>query len=134
MALTALALVCAIVFGTILFAFFAVRRFGTEPHEFIVGARSFGAVLAWMLLAGEIFTSFTFLGAAGWAYGKGAPALYILVYGIPAFTIGYFYLPHVWRIARAQGLMTWPDFCGYRSGSKRLAGAVAILQFVITVP
>src|SRR5579883_2986545 len=110
MASTALAIVAVIVLGTIIFAFVSVRRFATEPHEFIVGARSFGAVLAWMLLAGEIFTIFTFLGAAGWAYGKGAPALYILVYGIPAFTIGYFYLPRVWRLGKARGLMTWPDF------------------------
>ena len=134
MASTALAIVAAIVLGTIVFALVSVRRYGTEPQEFIVGSRSFGAVLAWMLLAGEIFTSFTFLGAAGWAYGKGAPALYILVYGVLAFTIGYFYLPQIWSIGKARGLMTWPDYFADRYGSKALAGVVAALQFAITVP
>ncbi len=52
-----------------------------DPQEYIVGSRSFGALLLWILLAGEIYTSFTFLGAAGWAYGKGAPAFYIMAYG-----------------------------------------------------
>ena len=58
-----------------------VRRVHMDPQQLIVGGRSFGTLLLWVLLAGEIYTSFTFLGAAGWAYGKGAPAFYILCYG-----------------------------------------------------
>jgi SSS family solute:Na+ symporter len=130
----ALAIVALVVVGTIAFALISVGRFRMEPQEFIVGNRSFGAVLLWILLAGEIYTSFTFLGAAGWAYGKGAAALYILVYGVLAFTIGYFYLPRVWRIGKERGLMTWPDFLRDRYGSNALATAVAILQFLLTVP
>ncbi len=77
-AATALLIAAVIVFGTIGFALFSVRSFKMEPAEFIVGGRSFGVVLLWMLLSGEIYTSFTFLGAAGWAYGKGAPAFYMM--------------------------------------------------------
>ena len=49
-----------------------------DPQQYLVGGRSFGTLFLWVLLAGEIYTSFTFLGAAGWAYGFGAPAYYIL--------------------------------------------------------
>ena len=42
-----------------------------DPQEYIVGGRRIGALLLWLLLAGEIYTTFTFLGAAGWAYGQG---------------------------------------------------------------
>jgi len=132
--LVALTIIAVIVFGTIVFALLAVRRFRMDPHEYIVGSRSFGALLLWILLAGEIYTSFTFLGAAGWAYGKGAPAFYILAYGTVGYVIGYFYLPHVWRIGKERGLLTWPDFLIDRYGSKTLGVGVAILQFFLTVP
>ncbi len=36
-------------------------------------------------MAGEIYTTFTFLGGSGFAYGKGAPAYYILCYGTLAY-------------------------------------------------
>jgi Na+/proline symporter len=31
------------------------------------------SVCCWLLTAGEIYTTFTFLGAGGWAYSKGEP-------------------------------------------------------------
>jgi solute:Na+ symporter, SSS family len=133
-AIIALTIIGVIVFGTIAFALICVRRFRMDPHEYIVGSRSFGALLLWILLAGEIYTSFTFLGAAGWAYGKGAPAFYIMAYGSVAYIIGYFYLPLVWRIGKERGLLTWPDFLIDRYGSKTLGIAVAFLQFFLTVP
>jgi SSS family solute:Na+ symporter len=132
--LVALTIIGLIVFGTIAFALLGVRRFRMDPQEYIVGSRSFGALLLWILLAGEIYTSFTFLGAAGWAYGKGAPAFYIMAYGTVGYIIGYFYLPHVWRIGKERGLLTWPDFLIDRYGSKTLGIGVAILQFFLTVP
>lgn len=130
----ALSIIAIIVFGTILFALNAVRRFRMDPQEFIVGNRSFGALLLWILMGGEIYTTFTFLGAAGWAYGKGAPSFYILAYLPFGYIIGYLYLPLVWRLGKSRGLMTWPDFLVDRYGSKLLAGTVASLQFVLMVP
>ncbi len=130
----ALSIVAIIVFGTIAFALTAVRRFRMDPQEFIVGGRSFGALLLWILLAGEIYTTFSFLGAAGWAYGKGAPSFYIIPYVPIGFVVGYFLLPAVWRIGKARGLMTWPDFLIDRYGSKTLGTAVALLQFFLIVP
>src|SRR5580692_12387340 len=86
---TALAIVAIVILGTIVLALLAVRRVKMDPQQYIVGGRSFGTVFLWVLLAGEIYTSFTFLGMAGWAYGMGAPAYYIFAYGTCAFGIGY---------------------------------------------
>lgn len=130
----ALTIIGAVVFGTIAFALTGVRRFKMDPQEYIVGSRSFGALLLWILLAGEIYTSFTFLGAAGWAYGKGAPAFYILAYGTVGYIIGYFYLPEVWRIGKAKHLLTWGDFLSDRYQSRWLGVVVGALQFFLTVP
>jgi SSS family solute:Na+ symporter len=130
----ALLVVAAILVGTILFALQSVRRIKMDPQQFLVGGRSFGSLLLWILLAGEVYTSFTFLGAAGWAYGKGAPAFYILAYGTIGYTIGYFFLPAVWKIGKERGLLTFPDFFLDRYGSKPLAIGIAILQFFLIVP
>lgn len=133
-AATALSIAAAVVFGTIAFALGAVRRYRMEPQEYIVGGRSFGAVLLWILLAGEVYTSFTFLGAAGWAYGKGAAAFYIIPYVPIGFLIAYFYMPQIWRLGKARGLMTWPDYFLDRYGSKALAMGIALLQATLMVP
>lgn len=133
-AATAYTIIAAIVLGTMAFALFSVRRVKMDPQQFMVGGRSFGALLLWILLAGEVYTSFTFLGAAGWAYSRGAPALYILAYGTVGYIMGYFFLPLVWRVGKARGLLTSADFFLDRFGSRGLAGFVAILQFVMIVP
>ena len=46
------------------------RRGRMDMNEWAVGGRSFGGVLLWFLSAGEIYTTFAFLGAAGWAYSR----------------------------------------------------------------
>ena len=69
------------------FCFFYFSCFSWDPiskgkdmtlEQWTVGGRSFGALFVFLLMAGEIYTTFTFLGASGWAYSKGAPALYVL--------------------------------------------------------
>ena len=130
----ALTIITVVIVGTIAFALLSVRKLKMDPHEFIVGSRSFGALLLWILLAGEIYTSFTFLGAAGWAYGRGAATFYILAYGTVAYCIGFFLLPPIWRIGKEHGLLTLPDLFIYRYGSKELGVAVAVLQFFLVVP
>jgi SSS family solute:Na+ symporter len=130
----ALGIVAIVVLGTIAFALLSIRRIKMDPQQFMVGGRSFGALFLWLLLAGEVYTSFTFLGAAGWAYGRGAPAFYILAYGTIGYTVGYFFLPAVWRIAKERNLLTAPDFFVDRYGSKALGIAVALLQFFLIVP
>lgn len=130
----ALGIVAFIVLGTIAFALSTIRHIKMDPEQFMVGGRSFGSLLLWILLAGEVYTSFTFLGAAGWAYGMGAPAFYILAYGTCAYILSYFYLPPIWRIAKERGLLTSPDFFVDRFGSKALGVGVAVLQFFLIVP
>ena len=61
-------------------------------------------------IAGEIYTTFTFLGGSGFAYGKGAPAYYILCYGTLAYVLSYFMLPPIWRYAKENRLYSQPDF------------------------
>ena len=71
-----------------------------DLEQWTVGGRGFGAVFVFLLMAGEIYTTFTFLGGSGFAYGRGAPAYYILCYGTLAYVLSYFMLPPIWRYAK----------------------------------
>lgn len=102
--------------------------------EWAVGGRGFGAILVFLLLAGEIYTTFTFLGASGWAYGRGAPAFYILCYGAVAYMMSYWLAPAVWRYARAHDLVSQPDFFVHKYRSPLLGGLVAIVGVVALIP
>lgn len=130
----ALGIVAAIVAATILFALLSTRRVRVSPQEFIVGGRSFGTLFLWLLLAGEVYTSFTFLGASGLAYLHGAPAYYILAYGTCGYVLGYFLLPKIWRVGKERGLLTAPDFFVDRYGSRALGVLVALAQLTFMIP
>ena len=59
----------------------AARGHDMNLEQWTVGGRGFGTVFVFLLMAGEIYTTFTFLGGSGFAYGQGAPVYYILGYG-----------------------------------------------------
>lgn len=91
------------------------RQMGLE--QWTVAGRSFGAPLVFLLMAGEIYTTFTFLGGSGFAYGKGGPVYYILCYGTLAYVISYFMLPSIWRYARDHRLYSQSDFFVHKYAS-----------------
>ncbi len=102
--------------------------------QWAVGGRAFGAVLMFLLLAGEIYTTFTFLGASGWAYGRGAPAFYILCYGALAYITSYWIAPAVWRYARNHDLVSQPDFFVHKYRSPLFGTLVAIVGVIAMIP
>ncbi|HVE22700.1 MAG TPA: sodium:solute symporter family protein [Acidocella sp.] len=103
-------------------------------EEWTVGGRHFGAVLVFMLLAGEIYTTFTFLGASGFAYGFGGPAFYTIGYLTLTYVFAYFLLPKIWRYGRSHGLVTQPDFLAHKYDSPALGALVALVSIVALVP
>ena len=69
--MTSAAIAISFIFGIVLAGTALGVRAGSgrkmNLEEWSVAGRSFGAIFVWLLMAGEIYTSFTFLGAAGWA-------------------------------------------------------------------
>jgi SSS family solute:Na+ symporter len=128
----------AIIFGTILFSAFvglyAGRRVRMNLENWTVAGRRFGLILMWLLMAGEIYTTFTFLGASGWAYSRGAPTFYILIYGTLAYTLSFFILPALWKVGRRYGLHTQPDFFIKRYDSRVLGVIVALIGVISIIP
>lgn len=108
------------------------RRMNLE--EWSVAGRSFGVVLMWLLMAGELYTTFAFLGASGWAYSRGGPALYILAYITLGYVVSFFILPQIWEAGRRFGLQTQADFFEKRYGSRTLSVLVSILGVCVVMP
>jgi SSS family solute:Na+ symporter len=133
-AVIALGLVAIVIVAAVTLGVVAARANLNSPTDFVVGGRALGSVLLWLLLAGEIYTSFTFLGAAGYAYGLGAPAFYILCYGPVAYIIGYFLTPKIRSVGAAFGMITQPDIFRARYGSSALAGLAALVGFFFLIP
>src|SRR5271170_2069227 len=108
------------------------RQMGLE--QWTVAGRSFGAPLVFLLMAGEIYTTFTFLGGSGFAYGKGGPAYYILCYAALAYVLSYFMLPPIWRFARDHRLYSQPDFFVRKYDSPALGVIVSLVGIVALIP
>jgi len=103
-------------------------------EQWTVGGRGFGTLLVFLLMAGEIYTTFAFLGGSGLAYGKGGPAYYILCYLALIYVISYWLLPPIWAYAKARNLFSQPDFFAAKYESRGLGLLVAVVGIVSLVP
>jgi SSS family solute:Na+ symporter len=113
-----------------------VARSGKQMtlEQWTVGGRGFGGLIVFLLTAGEIYTTFTFLGGSGYAYGKGAAAYYILGYGVLAYILSYWLLPPIWRYAKKERLISQSHFFARKYDSPALGVLVAAVGVVALVP
>ncbi|MEU5241272.1 sodium:solute symporter family protein [Streptomyces lydicus] len=135
------ATVATAVFGgfmvlTVVLGLLAVRGRGSGGGltEWSVGGRSLGTVFIWVLMAGESYTSFSYLGAAGWGYNFGAPVLYVLAYMSCGYALGYVVGPMLWAYAGRHGLVGISDIVAHRYRRPWLGAAVALLATVCLLP
>ncbi len=130
----ALAIILAIVAVGGLIGLYAGSRQKMDLEQWTVGGRGFGLALVWLLMAGEIYTTFTFMGASGWAYSKGGPALYIIAYQPLLYVVSFYVLPQVWEYGRKHRIQTIADFFQVRYASKHLAAFVALVGVAFLIP
>src|SRR5260370_41040392 len=108
--LVALTVISVIVAAGSFVGFYAGSHRKMDLEEWTVGGRGFGLLLVWLLMAGEVYTAFTFLGASGWAYSRGGPALSILGYQPLWAVVSFYLLPQIWEVGRKYRLQTQADF------------------------
>ena len=131
---TALGVIFAIVAIASVVGFYAGARRKMDLEQWTVAGRGFGVLIMWLLMAGEVYTTFSFLGASGWAYSRGAPTLYILAYITLAYVVSFFILPPVWELGREHKLQTQADFFAWRYHSRYLVAAVSLVGIVFMIP
>jgi solute:Na+ symporter, SSS family len=130
----ALGVIFAIVALGSAIGFYAGAHRKMDLEQWTVAGRGFGVLLMWLLMAGEVYTTFSFLGASGWAYSRGAPTLYILAYITLAYVVSFFILPPIWELGRRHQLQTQSDFFAWRYRSKYLVAAVSLVGIVFMIP
>jgi len=132
--LVALLIISFIVSFGAFIGFYAGKHHKMDLEQWTVGGRGFGLILVWLLMAGEVYTTFTFLGASGWAYTKGGPVLYILGYQPLIYVVSFYVLPQMWQVGQKHKLQTQGDFFRARYGSKALEAVVSLLGVIFILP
>ncbi|MBV8809656.1 MAG: sodium:solute symporter family protein [Acidobacteriaceae bacterium] len=132
------AIALSIIFGIVGFGtaigFLAGARRKMNLEQWTVAGRGFGVFFMYLLMAGEVYTTFSFLGASGWAYSRGGPTLYILAYLSLAYVVSFFILPPIWEMGQRHRLQTQSDFFRARYGNEYLAAFVCLVGVVSLVP
>jgi SSS family solute:Na+ symporter len=112
----------------------ARRGHDMDLEQWSVGGRGFGTIFVFLLMAGEIYSTFTFLGGAGFVYGSGGAAYYILGYGTLAYILSYYLLPAVWRYATPRRLVSQADVFTSAYGSRALGVLVSVVAVAAMIP
>ncbi|MFU2015995.1 hypothetical protein ACM6Q7_13100 [Peribacillus butanolivorans] len=127
-----------IIFGCLLLSLYlgirARRGKDMDLEQWTVGGRVFGTLFLILLMAGEIYSTFTFLGASGWAYGIGGPIFYFLATGSLCYIVSYFLLPPVWKYAKKHNLLSQSDFFVKKYNSPYLGVLVALVGTFALIP
>ncbi len=133
-AATALTWIVAIVAIGTATGFLAGSRRRMDLEQWTVGGRGFGTAMVFVLMAGEVYTTFAFLGISGWAYSRGGPTLYALAYLPLAYVASFFFMPQIWELGRKHGMQTQPDFFHTLYRNPYLAGLVCVVGILAFVP
>jgi SSS family solute:Na+ symporter len=111
----------------------AGRGKGGSLTEYVVAGRKLGFIVTAFLMGGAVFSAFSFLGAPGWAFERGAPAFYIIVYTAFAILPWYIIGPKIGKIGRKFDLYTVSGFLKGRFKNKSipiLIGILSLLAFI----
>jgi SSS family solute:Na+ symporter len=130
----ALTIIFGIIFLGAAIGFLAGAHQKMNLERWTTGGRGFGALLMYLLMAGEVYTTFSFLGASGWAYSRGAPAYYILAYLTLAYVVSFFTLPLIWEAGRRHGLQTEADYFALRYQARYLPAFVSLVGVAFIIP
>jgi SSS family solute:Na+ symporter len=122
--------------GIIFVTWIGIRTGRKASHTmkgWIVNDRNMGPVLTWFLLGTEIYTAFTFLGIAGFAFSKGGGAFYSVATNNIGYALGFFMLPAIGLVGRKFGYVTQSDFVAGRYQNRSLGIVVAFCAAIIMI-
>ena len=127
----------ALVAGVSILGFAAARWGGANlDHldEWALGGRSFGTIVSWFLLGGDLYTAYTFIAVPGLVYGVGALGFFAVPYATIAYPIAFVILTRFWSIAQRRGYVTSADFVRDRFGDRALEVAIALTGVLAALP
>ncbi len=126
-----------LVLGVTALGFLASRWGGAQLNsldEWALGGRSFGTIISWFLLGGDLYTAYTFIAVPALVYGVGALGFFAVPYATIAYPIAFVILSRFWTIARRRGYVTSADFVRDRFGDRTLEVVIAITGVLAALP
>jgi SSS family solute:Na+ symporter len=93
-------------------------------EEWGVAGRSMGPIIMYLLVGAGGISAYTFMGAPGWAYSKGVPVLYVVVYLTYMAIMAWYFGPRVWELGNKYNHVTQASAISDRYESPGL-GALA---------
>lgn len=106
----------------------------SQLHEWGLGGRSFGTLITWFLLGGDLYTAYTFIAVPALMYGAGASGFFAVPYASLAYPVLFVAFPRLWSVAHRHGYMTAADFVRGRFSHRGLALAIAVTGLVAVMP
>lgn len=102
--------------------------------EWGLAGRSFGTVISWFLLGGDLYTAYTLIAVPALVFGVGALGFFALPYTLIVYPFVFVVFPRFWLVSRRHGFVTGSDFVRARFGSPTLASVVALTGVLATMP
>ncbi|HEY0265603.1 MAG TPA: sodium:solute symporter, partial [Rhizomicrobium sp.] len=106
----------------------------SQLHEWGLGGRSFGTLITWFLLGGDLYTAYTFIAVPALMFGAGAAGFFAIPYAALMYPILFIAFPRLWSVAQRHGYVTAADFVRGRFGHRGLALAIAVTGLVAVMP
>jgi len=136
---TALAVFCFF-FLIVTMAGFWAARWRRPPsgiaslEEWGLAGRSFGTLITWFLIGGDLYTAYTVIAVPAALYGAGAMGFFALPYAIVAYPYMMVVMPRLWRVCHRHGYVTLADFVGGRYSFPPLTLAIAVTGILSLMP
>lgn len=109
-------------------------RVSNSVAGYVAADRSMGLLVLYFVLGASVFSSFAFLGGPGWAYSRGAAALYIIAYGVIGIVPLYFFGPRARRLGERFGFVTQAELLAHRYNSRFLSIFLSVLSVAVFIP
>jgi SSS family solute:Na+ symporter len=106
----------------------------SQLHEWGLGGRSFGTLITWFLLGGDLYTAYTFIAVPALMFGAGASGFFAVPYAALMYPVLFMAFPRLWSVANRHGYITAADFVRGRFGHRGLALAIALTGLVAVMP
>ncbi|HJQ06210.1 MAG TPA: sodium:solute symporter, partial [Nocardioides sp.] len=132
--------VLVVLFALVTVAGFMATRFRRAASldnldEWGLGGRSFGTIVTWFLLGGDLYTAYTFVAVPAAMFATGAVAGFFAVpYTIVLYPIVFVFMARLWSVSHRHGYVTAADFVRGRYDARPLSLAVAVTGFLATMP
>lgn len=99
-----------------------------------LGGRSFGPIISWFLLGGDVYSAYTLIAVPSAIYAIGAYGFFGVWVAVLCYPLLYIAFPRLWNVSANRGYITAGDFVLGRYGNKWLELAVAVTGVVAVMP